>query len=673
MTQRTRFEKYTLVFLLWVWLFTPAFSQDVKQYEGPYAIEDTLVGEASFDFILSQRDTLFHRSFLFTSSKPDTVEQGVVFGKEFEGKYNRGTKNGKWVFRSKTFKPTEKPYINGYEIANRVNGKEYFIEGNFDDGKAQGKWQVVEHTIQNSEPRDTLFFTRTSYQNGKIFGTVEGTSNGISFKGKVNRDELLDGEWEFFHTVEGETIREVRVYNAGIFTNHFFEVDGQKLMIKHIGFDSTMDEDDDSEVWEEIAVSTKYFSIIYNTNFGIEAENGDAITISNDSTNHFIKRSNHTLRDALFAFANYEEKKIWEILPGSEPFESARLKVRKFPFSKEEKKTIENTEKLLAKSSEIINGYYNDPQVDVGKHAYRDVMFFYEVIGIYKYHTKKLDEIVALFLNPAFEYINREEIYPHIIPDMDYPDSIRYEFQDSSYVERFDFPEPLDKENCNLEVVYKHLDKIHADLVEIEKKANKKLEKYKKQTKLKEQEDRLVRKRDTIYELFSNEKELEDFNDFHKRYSRQVRDLTEDEFRSYASLTLEEKVENIDNLLSCFNDIINLYKGLADLPRKRKRLDDRYTREVWSPVTLTNMEERIKERLYVAYDEYLFPALLNELENNLSCDKIKAKTENIELMYKRMVALREQDTKDLERQLRRARGLSLDQLNEIIDLKLNLE
>ena len=347
--------------------------------------------------------------------------------------------------------------------------------------------------------------------------------------------------------------------------------------------------------------------------------------------------------------------------------------MRKYPLYQDETLIINTTQDLLASTENLITKFQKDPQINVGKYAFKDIMYYDAIVKIYSIHHNKIKNILTLLTSPSFEYIDRKEIYPYVIPYSNYPKVVEYQYQDSTFSQPFNFPAAIDSNSSSLHSILADLKKMHDDLSNISKEVDGKLVVFKQQTDLKEKEDILVQKHDYIISIFNNNSELNNFNNYHNRFSTNTLELTSEKFKNYAKLSLNEKIVKIDEIIKCFDDIIHFYNKLADLPKKLKRIDDLYTRTVWSPVTLTNMEERMKQNLYNTYENYILPQLLLYLDNINDCNKLNEKAANLEKVYKKMVALREQDTKEIEKQLRRPKVLTIQEIDNILLLNLNLE
>jgi hypothetical protein len=82
---------------------------------------------------------------------------------------------------------------------------------------------------------------------------------------------------------------------------------------------------------------------------------------------------------------------------------------------------------------------------------------------------------------------------------------------------------------------------------------------------------------------------------------------------------------------------------------------------------MVDMDERVKERVYTAFENYLLPYLLKQIKENISCSKIQKNGENIQTLYDRMLAIRDEDTRDQERALRREKDV--DVILQILNVK----
>lgn len=644
-------------------------AQEIKTFDGSISLGENIIGKTVYQYYVTQRDTIKHKDYYFQSTTPDSASKEKLHGIRFSGAYNKGVKNGKWIYSYKELKPTGNSFINGYETAQNTNGKEYVVSADFNNGKAHGKWVTTRQEIAYSKPKDTSLLVTANFQEGKMTGVIEADSPDLSFRGSIGPKGIVNGNWLFVHTLNNTTktkINEHRIYENGILKKHYLEVGGKSLVLSHFGFDTT--EDAEGEMWEEVPLDSPYFKIIYYTSFGTESSG--TMKISSDSARYYLNKTNEFLSTAVFSFSTHKSRDIWKLTSGSNPLEFPTFRVRKFPYSEAEKKQLAEANILLTKTNKIIRDFFDDPQVEISRFAYLDLAFYYQIMHVYRVNEKKLTEVIHLFSDPAFEYIDRGEIFEHMAPQLSYPDSVAFEFKDKKINRFFSFPQPIEKSNGNLSLVYEQLKKIYEDLDEIQRKVNPVLEKHKKQGKLSEKEEFAVKKKDSVVAFYNNTLYRKDFNPYHEKIASKIIDFTQHEFKKYAALPLEEKIERIDSLLACYDAVLYLYKKQAQLPRMLSRIDELYTRTVWNPFTFTDMDEIVKERVYNAYKNILFEHLLAEIEKSISCESIVNKANNFSVLYNKMLDLRDRDTQEIEKKLKRTTNVNT--IIEVFEIEFHL-
>ncbi|MEX2589711.1 MAG: hypothetical protein WD334_05845 [Chitinophagales bacterium] len=637
-----------------------ANAQNTERFQGKYTLQSGIEGQVDFQFFIADDDTVKQGDFQFQSNPQLQENDSLRESKRISGQYSKGMKNGQWTYSSKLLKTDAQSTFDGYNVVYKTNGTEYFVSGQFKEGKAEGKWQFLLQKIIDSQPADTLFFAQTNFKAGAISGNFNAFNDSMRIIGQIDDKGLVDGAWTFSHSND---LAEHRVYEHGVFTKHYFILDKDTLPMEHVGLDTSLG--NSNEKWEELQVSATYFQIIYHTNFGVK--NSDSKVLESEKALTYIENANGFLKDALFAFSDHGDLKIWEMLSGSEALQNARLKIRKFPFSAKEKSTLKELAHLLESTRDMLDSYFEDAQIDVSKNSYEEIAFYFEIMRIYAAQIDKIHPFVMQISRPEFEYINRDEILSELAPEIKYPDEVSYLFKNKSISKNHDFPKGLIKENNTPSALVGHLKSIRKDLVEIDKETAKILGKYKKESLLSEKEQYLVEKKDSLLDLYGKTETDESFNIYHKLIAGKVKAYVQKEFETYASLKLEKKIDTISDITDCFSQMISSYFSIEQFPSKLEALDEAYARVVWNPYTYTDMEERMKERLYKAFENNLFPYFLEELTASINCAEINEKIEFFDLLHDRMLELREQDTKTIERQLRRTG--SIEEIMQILSIK----
>lgn len=644
--------KVALLFVLMLLSNLQVFGQQIQQHNGDYTINENINGYALFDYYKSGQETVKHGNFRFERMVTDSVEN-TVDGIVLTGIYQNNRKDGPWRYSYKEFSPVGKPGTTDNEIIFRTNGHDYTISANFSSGKINGDFSIKQRTVANSSTKDTLLYLSSNYAVGTMIGVVTGKDEKASFRGRLNREGMPDGVWEFTHK-DQERIKEYREYSDGVLKNHYFTINNNQLDITHIGLDTT--EDQSGEIWEKVRIDPQYLRVIYYASIGVkEAERLQKFI---DPALDYIQQSNDLLEKTLFRANVHNEIEVWNLTEGNTgPIEPVSARLRKFPINDSEKSTYDEASKLLTKIQETINRFFDNPQISIGIHSYREIYFNHEVMRVFSEKVDLISPLVELLYDDAAVYLDRKAMIKYIIPDINYPSEITYAYNDTNYSENYNFPKSINSDSASVRDIHSHLEEIEKRIQEITDNTEEILKQYRSETELQEKEADLLKTKDSIIALFSNKNKKETYNEWHREIAQEVIPFVEDTFINYAALPIENRVAEVDRIETCFTESKNLYKSLEDLPRKLNRLDEVYTRTVWNPYTFTYMDERVKERVYRTFENDLFPYVWSELKNNLSCTTIADKTQNLETLYRKMITTREEDTRDMERQLRRARNI----------------
>jgi hypothetical protein len=91
-----------------------------------------------------------------------------------------------------------------------------------------------------------------------------------------------------------------------------------------------------------------------------------------------------------------------------------------------------------------------------------------------------------------------------------------------------------------------------------------------------------------------------------------------------------------------------------------------YQEETFNPFTYSRYMVRAKERLFENGGMVLFNHYVRELENEEDYTMIKEHLDNIERLQERLIELRDQDTRRIERRL--GRRTSINRIESALDL-----
>lgn len=599
-------------------------------------------GFAEFDRL--KRNNLKNGDFTFFYNAQDTILQIYTRKILVRGEYKNGLKSNDWSFSSKMFKPSNSPFIEDYSLIHKGSGIEHIILVPFNNGKAFGDAVVSTNQIENSDLAKNLFTARTRFENNAFIGKFEAFSDSIRITGEVDRDGLFTNLWIFEHS-NGEKIVEKRFYEKGVLKNHEILRKGMTFEVVHIGLSRNTE---DNGEWVSIYADNDYLNILLRTNFGKKA-----VDKNQTLTDSIIAKSNIFLTHSMNSFQSFNQMDVWKVDGDSTHIFLPKLRVRKYAYTKEEQVAIQNTLKNILESKAIINAYLEDPQVELNKHAYRELALYFEIFSVYRDELVKLEKVFHLLNLPSYEFLNRSEIMPFIFEGISYPELVKFKYQDKNSEEKEAFPRNVKIEDATILNLSLHVEEMLNGLKSKMDLVKPIIERNKKRFEIVAKEQELLQKRDTIKHLFTNVNQDEKFNALHERFAAVFIQNAEEIFVNYAKQEIESRITLTDETMLCLDGFINAYEELKKTQAQLERIDEVYTRVVWNPFTFTDMTETVKERLFNAYKNDVLPFLFTDLEQNAVCSSLTIRLKNMEMLYNKMRELREEDTKELERALRK--------------------
>ncbi|MCC5918079.1 MAG: hypothetical protein JJU02_12225 [Cryomorphaceae bacterium] len=634
---------WTLIYLLILGGFANAQSKET--YNGPYTInQDSVSGEATYSFYLENGDTIFDGSFEFQRVRlnPLSNGKGEVISKEISGKFEKGKKNGSWAYYNKKLVPGSNLRVFDYDVAYPADGRSIFLNVQFSMDKPQGEWRFLEKIIKNGSVSDTVHFGIMRFKDGQIEGDLELYADDISAKGLVNNG-LFHKDWLFTAENDSLKIKEHRIYDDGWLKHLSFEINENTYTIELKKYT-----DKDSLA----VLDTLEFNDLYRRVLSLSIRLSDVnnktqiLEVLNTNSSFFINFQKK------FIFDN--KRRIWKsVSKGADTIKFPTVRLNKYPLDERERDTITWAIGVIDNIGHSIKRFFDNPFVEIGRYTYRDLAFIHSEFILLDSLFLEYKKIKSLLNDEAIVYFPRDTLYTKLLNEVLFPDTISFEFNDKVYFEKLDLPLGLGKNNEQFEDILTHFNDMQSHINLVNKRSDSLLDIVRKESALSELEEELVRKRDSVNILFS--KGYEGFNEFHESMAKRVIEFTDLSFKSYVRMDVEEKKEHIDDRIKCFSDLIELYEIISTVPRKLKRMDDEYTRTVWNAYMMVDMDERVKERLYNPVIKIAFPYLLDVISENLYCDKLLVNAKYISVIYNIMLDLREVDTKDFERTLRRER------------------
>lgn len=638
-------------------------SQNTSEYKGKYVINDTLEGNVNLTYYIQSKDTLLHGDFEFSKVFKLNEKNNAYRAIEYYGEFKENKKNKKWVFSQKELKPNNQYQIDQLNISSKADGSATFIYANFNDGEAVDEWKQIKYAFENSTPTDTLYVSNSNFNRGELAGEYYSKSENLIVSGYFTNG-LMDKTWTF----ETDEFKEIRTFEEGVLVNISFEFPNEDEIdttnVEFIGFDKTYTEDDSEENWEVIELNETYFEIFENAEIKISEETNFKYQ---NSIKNSIKKSNQFIYNSFKSYTHVDDFEIWNNIRGSKKINLPKVKIRKIKFKEEEKDFISKIQENYQNANEKIALFSEHEKLEIGKLNFKELNKVEKIFQIYQNKLTDLENVYEIIAKPSFEFLIRDEVLQINKIKLNFPGSVTYDYDGEKVTEDYTFPD-VEGDEFNLELISSLLTQINQDIEKLEEETESIFEDLRKQESLSENEELLISKKSKVKELFS-EDENEEYNKYHDYFSNSIIKKSETIVSDYSKLDLDIKKEEIEDFIECLDQFIQFNDDLIEFEEQVERIDDEYTRVVFNPYLMSDISERVKERVFDAYEDYLLPFVLRDLRKNIDCESITSKKENLTIIYEAMLKIRNTDTKEEERNLRRVKDV--DKILSILKIELN--
>lgn len=621
------------------------------RYSGNFHLSDSIQGTAIFNYYLSEGDTIKHGDFRFQQFIEHYLDSDTIHGFVLNGIFDHNIKNGPWRYVSRDFTISGNPQALDARVVYDVSGKEFLINTVFSQGLAHGDYEILDRNIVESQPADTSFYVHFGYENGEVRGNFQGFSNDLNIEGYFDEEGFPNGDWTITHLIDSvPPITEIRRYDHGFFSKHFYQIEDEMYEIKHIGFDTLARSG--LGLLTRIPVTSTYFRALDYTDIVMDTTAIQPFFEEGNFKN-LIARSNHFLERVMVSPAMHDNKNVWTKVEGSAAIKPMMIKISRYAYTEEEKALNKSSELYLTETLSLVRNFLNDPNIQIGHFSQENLALYFRLMEIYENQLTRLSPVIHFLVDEASEYVDHSAILEHHIVDISYPNRVEYDFEDNTKTEQYNFPPDIS--NFTIPEINAQLEFIFEDVSKLIEESSQYVENFKVQSDLHDRDEELIQLKDSVIHLFAhNDTSTHTYRDLHRQLKPAVDTQVAQTFKSYSTLPPQQRLLEVDSTIECYQQYIQLYDKLTDFDTILGQIDEEYTRSVWNAYTYTYMEERVKERLYKIYEDSLLPYYIEKLKNHESCGTLQQGITNIERLLQRMMDLRMEDTRDLERQLRRA-------------------
>lgn len=607
-------------------------------------------GTAEYPFRVVNGDSIPEGSFLMYKSNVNALlkEKDSFFS--FSGNFKEGYPDGFWKFQFGEFSSNEASQVVGYQYRVNVSGIQHDALGNLSKGKPDGDWIYKISKIENSEVSQVLFNSKISYSRGipqKSFQIENDTSTLV---GRFLRDGFAHDVWEAYSESDSET-SESWFFDNGVLKK--IEINNSEGLVTIPVFDAPMRRS------KAIILDARYLQLIQWNLQNKQAE------LELNKTNMFrLLQQNVEYYQSIDAFFNDLGKS--QFMPGF------KTTVPHYPLDSLESFKVEEISKLYQASLEISEGLLNNPQFGLLARSNPKAAYYYQVV----------EKLKQEFLQPVAEFLNFKDdnllefipmnalgnqIWPQGLPQK----RIQLSSTDDAYSSwELEADHSYTSTVFNLSSLEQMLHYAKKSLEIVSDDMSERLEMAEKKQQFLNLDEQLVKKTKILEQNIDSL--LQKTNLSIQKALNGILETKETLLKSYAEMEESDaKLEFGKNTLECLDNLGTLASALGQLPEKGQLIDEKYQDAVWNPFTATIMDEAVKKRITSAYRNVLVPYILETVSAPIACENTVGTTQLLADIQKRLMELREEPTKKLERKLRKEQNPEV--ILELLGIVSNLK
>ncbi|WP_027000141.1 hypothetical protein [Eisenibacter elegans] len=660
---------YSFTVFLSIWCFF-GFAQTLQTTtDAAYRLQNGTKGKATYQYYVKNGEQVLHGDFhfeRFVISKQDSLGLlSPVEALQWTGHYAHQAPQGTWTLSEQTLSPSSLQGTDNYQILLGATGEDKRTQANFQNGAAQGVAQYAHFKIRNGQIIDTLQYFELSYQKNIPTGAFRffDRKENIEASGFVNSQGVMDRTFAVTSIQpDGKVLRKEWVFEQGMLRKTKLYRNYELLTERNYS-------PNESRNKELLPLEEAYFEIIHldeQTKSSIQ-RNPQAQLLNKTAFSVIV------ILDKLIATAAN--------IPEAKPLALPKIYFFKNEFSDQELQSLQTLHQDLQSLHQKIENTLNNPQFRLSSSSSKQIANYQRVLKFYQSQVEKTQYLENLVLGESsfWLYADRERSYQELLLDLQEAEQQLYHLADSLKLppESSAFFETNGLTDVSsLHRLSEYFQKVDLALDYVISQTGILMEKAGLQKQLVAQEEAFLRASDEALKRFNGQDSSVIYHDLHERIAPAVGTLIRSELRAFSALrddpkTKEEKLmQEAKRLLKCFEELSALYLRLVDVPKRRQMLDNLYMEQSFNPYTFTDVEERKKPRLYNAYNNVLYPELIDNLTTRLECGNISNTADNLDKLLEYMQRVENQNTRQLEQKIKR--GDSAEKLNRKLDIGLSL-
>ncbi|SDQ74983.1 hypothetical protein [Flagellimonas zhangzhouensis] len=620
-------KKWLFSLLFAFTLFTMSYGQERKLYEGPLKV-GPYFGKAVYQYTLVDLDTIFDGDFQLQKSNLETLMEKEDASFLFEGFFDGGIANGPWEFQFGEYKTNSQSQVVDYEYRVLVSGVQEIGSGMLSEGKPDGTWTYTINKIKDSEIDQVEFKSSISFDEGVPQQNFQIENDSSVLVGRLLRDGLAHDEWSFYGTENVEDIE-----------NWFFE-DGllRRIQIKsdRVSKEISIFDPNDAAQLETIPLNADYLTLLEALLNDVEGKS---------HVSQLLKQNQ-----------GYYQK-MSEVIQalGSPSFEvNMQVKVPYYPLDSVQKQILEQIVSDYKVSHKLSQNILKNSHLNIVKRTDPEAFFYYNVSQkISDEFLSPLGELVNYVEHDVVQYQQVSDIINSFWPNGKPQKDIIAKANEAGEERTFSLPSAneFEYEGDDLLSVAALGTYAKMSLEFIKGSLASRLTNEEQLQLLNGVEETLIKRNDELVQEIDSASGL---SETYRNALAQIQNVADSALTTYADIeNPTEKLAYGQSLQTCLSDLKVLTLTIKDIPSQQKAIKEEYTTAVWNPFMANVMDEEVKKHIVGAYEGKLIPYFLTTITNEVGCENASALNSQILEVQQNILALRNKDTRKLERKLRR--------------------
>ncbi|MDB2606882.1 hypothetical protein N9Y48_03785 [Zobellia sp.] len=608
-----------------------SYGQEQQEFSGPFDL-GIYKGKAEYQYVVSGKDTLYDGAFQLQSSNLGALLEKADTSFLIEGDFKQGVLNGPWHFQFGEFQSESESKLVGYEYRVLISGVQEEGKGEILQGKPNGKWMYEVNQIKSSEIQKSLFKSEINFKNGVPQQHFKIENDSTELVGFFLRNGWAHDEWTSYSTNAIEDT-ENWIFDEGLLQEINWTTDG---ISKEISVFTSHNS------YKTIALNQGYIDLL-------------KATITSDNSIDFKSDVAQLLaeNDGYYAKLNG----ILNEMGPSNLTPNFQVKVPFYELDAQEKSDIDQIAQDFKTAKSISDTLLNNSHLNIVRRSDADAQYRYAVVKkINEDFLKPLETIVHYKEEAIIENIAFSKLIQQLWPSGKPNTNIEVATDSTQVIKTFVLANTgeFNFNGISTKTVAAIAEYAKLSLQELMESLSDRLTNEARLQALNGLETDLIAENDTLVTQIDSL--LPALPLLYNAPLNNLKKLADKSLGEYASLNKpEEKLDFGNKLKVCLDELQELTGVLGALPATSEEIKILYEDAIWNPFMATVMQEGVKKKVTSAYSEILIPSFLKQA-TEVDCENAKKLTEQITYTNDRMVKLREEDTKKLERKLRREKN-----------------